>query len=103
MKIDLEAHDIQAIAERVLDTLKPYLPRNTREDRDDTIFDVPGLCEYLKVSRKWVYQQTYLKAIPQANLGGKQLRFRKRDIDKWVDAHSVPALTKATTQLRVFK
>ena len=42
MKTELEPQDIQAIAEKVLELLKPYLPVNAKREQDDTIFDVPG-------------------------------------------------------------
>lgn len=103
MKIELEAQDIQGIAEKVLDILKPYLTGATRPLQEDTVFDVPGLCEYLHVTPKWVYEQTHLKAIPHIKLGNKQLRFRKKDIDKWVDSLRTPAITEPTGKFKLLK
>ena len=100
MKIELEQSDIQAIAEKVLDIVKPYLLH--REDKTgEIILDVPGLCEYLKVTTKWVYEQSHLKAIPHLKIGKKQLRFKKKEIDKWIDTLQIPAFAKPTARLRV--
>lgn len=100
MKIELEAQDIQAIAERVLDTLKPYLLH--KEDKaGEIILDVPGLCEYLKVTTKWVYEQTHLRAIPHIKMGKKQLRFKRKDIDRWLSTLDMPAFTRPTGRIRL--
>jgi hypothetical protein len=53
VKIELEPQDIEAIAQRVTELLKPILAHRKGE-AEDTIFDVQGLAEYLKVSLKWI-------------------------------------------------
>ena len=58
MKIELEPLDIQAIAEKVLELLKPYLSQKA-ERQEDIIFDVGGLCRYLHVSSHWVHERTH--------------------------------------------
>jgi hypothetical protein len=60
---------------------------------DDNILDLPGLCGYLHVSDKWVYQRTHLKEIPHLKIKGLLL-FRKREIDKWVDGYKMPVLSR---------
>lgn len=85
MKIEIEQSDIQAIAEKVVDLLKPNL--SLKSDRqEDTILDVPGLCEYLHVTPKWVHERTHLKEIPYYKLSNKQIRFNKKDINKWLES-----------------
>ncbi len=97
MKIELEAQDIQGIAEKVVEMLKPHLLH--KEDKTgEIIFDVPGLCEYLKVTPHWVYERTHLKQIPVYPLSHKMLRFRKRDIDKWLDSMRTPALNSLSSR-----
>lgn len=90
MKAELETQDIEVIAQRVVELIKPILSSNGKKEVEDTIFDVRTLAEYLKVSKQWIYERTHLKEIPHLKIDG-QLRFRKRDIDKWLNAHSVPA------------
>jgi hypothetical protein len=80
--------DTQAIIEeislRVLEGLKPILNKG---QEDDTIFDVKGLSEYLKVPASWVYNKNTLKELPHFKIG-KYIRFRKQDIDRCIEGHS---------------
>jgi predicted DNA-binding transcriptional regulator AlpA len=91
MKIELEQSDIQAIAEKVVELMKPYLSQRS-DLQEHTIFDVPGLCEYLHVTPKWIHERTHLKQIPHYKLSNKQLRFRKKDIDKWLSSTRTSAI-----------
>ena len=97
MRIETEPQDIEAIAQRVSETLKPLILRSDRGKGDDDslqIFDVNGLAEYLQVTPSWVYKQVSLKTIPYFKVG-KYLRFRRKEIDKWVETKTVrpvPAL-----------
>src|SRR3972149_6389582 len=75
------------ITQQVVKAIRPML---SGKAEDNTILDVDGLAKYLSVTRNWIYQQTHINAIPHHKLGS-QLRFRKRDIDKWLDAQKVPS------------
>jgi len=86
-KITLPQELIDEIIEGLFTKIKPLITKNGRSD--DTIFDVKGLCKYLSVSDKWVYERTHLKEIPHLKVQGL-LRFRKRDIDKWLDSFKMP-------------
>ena len=103
MKIELEPQDIQAIADKVLDTIKPYLSGVGKDRQHDVVLDVPGLCDYLKVSAKWIHERTHLREIPFHKLSNKQLRFRKRDIDKWLDSLRTPAINPSSSRVRLLK
>jgi len=87
------------ITQKVLHELKPLLPAG--KDQDE-IFDVPALASYLKVSVKWIYERTHLKEIPHIKAGG-QLRFRKRDIDTWLDSYQIPAINRSTAVKSLFQ
>ena len=102
MKTEFETQDIEAIALRVAELLKPLLSGNGRHEAEDTIFDVKGLCDYLHASDKWIYERTHLKAIPHLKVNGL-LRFRKRDIDKWLNSFNVPAANTSERILRALK
>ena len=97
MRIETEPQDIEPIAQRVSEILKPLILRSDRGNGNDDnhqIFDVKGLAEYLHVTPSWVYKQVSLKVIPYFK-AGKYSRFRRRDIDKWVETKTVrpvPAL-----------
>jgi excisionase family DNA binding protein len=101
VKTQLEPEDIQAIARAVMESLKPMLSGNGKHE-DETIFDVQGLKDYLKVSRQWIYERTHLKEIPHMKIDG-QLRFRKKEIDKWANFFSVPAITTPIRALRCIR
>ena len=91
MRTAIEEEDIRLIADAVVRQLRPLLS-NINKKADDSILDVKGLCEYLKVTPKWVYERTHLKEIPHYKLSNKQLRFKKRDIDTWLEAHRTQAI-----------
>ena len=78
---------VREIAQEVVRAIRPLLSGRAE---DDSILDLDGLAKYLSVTRNWIYQQTHINAIPHHKLGS-QLRFRKRDIDKWLDAQKVPS------------
>jgi hypothetical protein len=101
LKTNFETEDLEEIKQAVLDALKPLLYGNSKQETGDTIFDVPGLSEYLHVTPKWIHERTHLKEMPFYKLSNKQLRFRKRDIDKWLDSLRTPAVNKYTGRLKV--
>lgn len=43
MKTELESQDIEAIAQRLAEIIRPLLARNGRAEAEDTIFDAQGL------------------------------------------------------------
>ena len=100
MKAEFEAEEIELIAQRVTQLLKPILAGNGKHETDDAIYDVPALAKYLNVSSKWIYERTHLKEIPHLKVNGL-LRFRKKEIDKWLNSYNVPAVTTPDRILRV--
>jgi excisionase family DNA binding protein len=92
---------VEAIAQRVAELLKPILAHK-KDEAEDVIFDVPSLAEYLKVTSKWIYERTHLKEIPYIKVNGL-LRFRKRDIDKWLNTFNVPSVSTPKGILKVIK
>ncbi|NLW36735.1 MAG: helix-turn-helix domain-containing protein [Syntrophorhabdus aromaticivorans] len=103
MKTELEPQDIQAIAERVVQLLKPYLSGKEERQTGEIIFDVPMLCEYLHVTPKWIHERTHLKEIPFYKLSNKQLRFRKKDIDKWLESCKTASINDFRGKLKILK
>ena len=97
---------IEAIAERLtekfFEKMKPLLSSHNNRANDDVIFDIKDLCKYLNVSEKWVYERTRFNEIPFFKIGNI-LRFRKRDIDKWIESYKVPAADTPKRPLRVVK
>jgi excisionase family DNA binding protein len=100
MKTELEERDIEAIAQRVSEIIKPMLTHAQRQDEKDTVLDVKGLAEYLRVKESWVYQQIHAHSIPYFKVG-KYPRFKKREIDRWMESKAVrpiPALRVVKTR-----
>lgn len=87
MRTALDQEDIDLIAHRVAEMIKPLLqPKN---GGDEPFFDVPALAEYLRVDESWVYQQVHLRNIPFYKLG-KYVRFRKSDLEQWARTLKLP-------------
>jgi excisionase family DNA binding protein len=104
MRVEFDAQDREAIALEVLMVLRPLFTHvDKRSPTTDTIFDVKGLCEYLRVTPKWVYEQTHLNAIPHYKLTGKALRFRRDEIDNWLEGLKRPATSQPTGLQRLLK
>jgi len=90
MKLNLEKDDLKLIAQYVTDTLKPVLRSNRKSESSDILYDVKGLAEYLKVNKSWIYNKVHLKEIPYFKCG-KYTRFKKSQIDKWIEEGSIPS------------
>jgi hypothetical protein len=86
MKSELEPQDLEAIARKVADLLKPLLFLN--RGQEDVVFDKQGLAEYLQVDLSWIDKQITKRAIPYFKLG-KYTRFKKVRIDRWINDQSV--------------
>ena len=82
MKIELEESDMQAIADRIADTLRPVTSSAKAEDQ---VLDKQGLAEYLHVDTSWI-DKNYEDLLPHFHVG-KYPRFKKSKIDKWMDSH----------------
>ena len=91
MKTTLDNEDLKLIAKDVAEELKPLLKKNTKIKNSDTVFDVKSLAEYLKVKDTWIYNKVGLKTIPYFKCG-KYLRFKKSNIDKWIDSKTIQAV-----------
>jgi excisionase family DNA binding protein len=90
MKIQFEPEDIEEIARRVADCLKPLLVRDTGECLEDEILTVEQVSRLLKTSKGQIYQWVnnsqhglgdfpYLKA-------GRLLRFSKKAVLQWLES-----------------
>jgi len=97
-ELTLPSELVKEIAKEVMELLKPVLSGNSNH-KDDIIFDVQRLAEYLAVSKQWIYERSHLKEIPHIKKQGL-LRFRKRDIDKWLDSDKIPAIDTSKTILK---
>lgn len=94
MKTQLEPEEIRAIAEAVLEQIKPLMiSGNGKQTREDVIFDKKALAEYLKVSESTISKMVSNKQIPHFKIQAGQsgaVRFRQREIDKWIQRQTIP-------------
>ena len=81
MKIEMDIQDLESIAARVAERIMPLL---NSQSQQDTLFTVEGLSNYLQVTKQWVYEKIHSNSIPHYKMG-KYPRFRKSDIDSWLD------------------
>ena len=99
MKSTLEPEDIQAIAGAVAEIIRPMLSGNGRHEAEDKVFDKKGLSQYLQISSSTINKMIVNKHIPffkiQAGQSGG-VRFYKRDIDKWINRHTIPEINQFT-------
>lgn len=80
MQTFLEDNEIEKIAAKVVELLKPLLLN--KEKAEDKIYTPESLAIYLQVDTSWIYKIVSLRKIPFFKMG-KYLRFRKSDIDAW--------------------
>lgn len=84
----LEQAEIQAIAQSVAALITP------QTHSEPEIMTVEELAEYLKVDKSWVYRAAQLNEVPHFK-AGKYTRFRRREIEKWIDGEIVGAIAPA--------
>jgi excisionase family DNA binding protein len=79
-----------AVSERVFQRLKPLLSNKDNGKDRSNLLSVEDLAEYLDVEKDWVY--SHIKEIPHFKVG-RFPRFRKRDVDRWLEAQKAPQYT----------
>ncbi len=91
MNIHISTNELEdRIVERLMERLKPALS-NSSKSGDDELFTVESLAVYLTVSKQWVYERVNSNEIPHIKMR-KFPRFRKSEIDKWLDKMKTPAI-----------
>jgi excisionase family DNA binding protein len=102
MEVRMDQGDLQSIAMAVAEMLKPQLENLRNGGGGDEIMGVPELATYLGMSEKWVYDQTASQRIPFFKLGSI-LKFRKKDIDKWLRNFDTPAVERPTAMMKLVR
>jgi excisionase family DNA binding protein len=90
-EIQISQEFVDEIVEKLYIRLKPCLSESGKRE-EDVIFDVESLAQYLKVESSWVYNQVSQKALPYFKTG-KYVRFRKREIDSWINSQMVKPIS----------
>jgi len=105
MKVEIEIDTqelINEIVQEVVDGIGAAVSNKTASSKTDVLFTVKSLTEYLSVSDQWVYERVKFKEIPHVKMG-KHLRFKKKEIDLWLDSQRVPPVNKLSSPLRAVK
>ena len=82
------------IAQEVVKLIKPLLAQGS--PKDEGLFTVETFAKYLRVSTQWVYERVHLKEIPHFKVG-KHVRFKKSDIDTWLDSLKIPPMSSLSS------
>ena len=90
-EITLPATLVNRIVKKLLKKLPPILATG-QAGKEAPIMNVDDLAEYLKVPVAWIYKRTGGKEIPHIKLANRQLRFRKKDIDEWLESLKMPSV-----------
>jgi excisionase family DNA binding protein len=99
-EIDFPDPVIEAIAHRVVESLRPLLARKL--DAPDPILTVDQLAEYLGIRKQRIYEAVSRGTIPYFKVG-KSLRFKKSSVDKWIESKSVPVASPRFRPLGIVK
>jgi len=87
MKIELEEKDINAIAQAIINELKPIIAHGQSKDEKYSEFlDTSDVAAYLNLSPSGVSKMVRERKLPCFKIGGKVRMFRKRDIDQWLNS-----------------
>ena len=99
MKLELDTEQLrQDIVNDVVEALKPLLADAKRED--DHLMDIGACASYLLVERQWLYKVRNNLQIPFVKVG-KFLRFRKSEIDKWLQKNSTRQVNECTIPQKI--
>jgi len=68
---------------------------------EESLFTVKSLAKYLEVSDQWIYERIQKAEIPVIKVG-KFPRFKKSDIDDWLNSLKVPVMNPLSSRLKRF-
>lgn len=76
-----------AVKDAIGDALATLLEQAKKEATGDRLMTSGQLAEYLGVSKSTIHNWTCTQSrrLPEIRVGKKQVRFRKRDIDAWLE------------------
>ena len=91
---------VRRITQEVIRSIKPTLEKI--KTQEDILFTVKTLAKYLEVSNQWVYERVSFREIPFIKMG-KFPRFRKSEIDQWLDKQKTPASNPLSRPVKPIK
>ena len=96
MRFEIDDNDIDRIASRLCNMIQGIVPAGKA---DSIIMDVEELAALLKVEKSWVYKQVQFKSIPHFH-AGKYPRFKRKEIDAWIQEQSMPSTCSPYPKLK---
>lgn len=101
MKLDFDQEELDRLADalalEVAKELKALLSPKSQDG--DVIFTPDTLSTYLHITKDKIYNMTHLKEIPYFKVG-RELRFRKKEIDSWLEENYTPAVNGISDHFR---
>lgn len=100
---DIAPEVYENITAMLLDKLKPFILGNGKYSGEDAIFNKKTLAAYLHVSESTINKMVMNKQIPHFKMQAGQsgaVRFRQRDIDKWIQRQIIPDISPFAGKLR---
>jgi len=71
-------------------------------DSQSSFLNVKGVSEYLALKKSTVYSLVEEKKIPHYRIN-RQIRFKKSEIDEWMEEHKEPAVDVREEAKKVFR
>lgn len=102
MKAELNIDTKELVREITREVVKAVRPALQEKAADDNLYTVKTLAKYLEVSDQWVYERVHLKEIPHLKVG-KFPRFRRRDIDSWLESLKIPVVSALSRPFKAVK
>ncbi len=99
MKAEFEINTLELVKEISKEVIKEIKPLLAGNHEPDELFSVESLSKYLGVSKQWIYERIHLKEIPYIKVG-KFPRFKRSDINLWLDQHKIPAVSPLSRPLK---
>ncbi|MFN3467533.1 MAG: helix-turn-helix domain-containing protein, partial [Candidatus Brocadiales bacterium] len=104
LKLDFTPEEIailaRALAPEMAKELRPLLKPQGQDEDTPFFLTVETLAQYLNVKKTWVYERVHLKEIPHYK-AGRFPRFKKADIDRWLQETYTPAVNIPNLKRRV--
>ncbi len=88
---------VTEIVQKVITELKSFL---TEGRVTEEIMDIDALSVYLKVTKSWIYQNQ--KSLPHFRVG-RFIRYRKSEIDRWLETQKIPPRKPLSNRIRRVK
>ena len=101
MRTEFDEQEIEKIASKVAELLKPMFHAMKHEDKE-ILMSIEEVATYIHCSVDFIYKLTAAKEIPHYKRGSKFLLFRKSHIDKWLDSLAIPVVNVSVSMLKKF-